>query len=176
MTPPAGGPLRVALLDHAAGADSRVLAAALQAAGHGPEAIGSHAIDAAEALLRLRGFTPQVSHVPGALRALARGGFDVAHAFTVPDAIAALAWRRRSGRPVVYTCGEPIDRAVLADRRLRLWSLRRAVEGADALLVPGEEARAAFERWLVARPVVASARDAAVHERLYRDLIARRAG
>ena len=176
MTRRVSGHLRVALVDHAAGAGSSALREALRGAGHEASALGSHAIAPLEALLRLRGFTPQLTHVPGVLLGLARGDFDVAHAFTVPDAVAALAWRRSTGRPVVFTCGEPIGRGTLADRRLRLWSLQRAVEDVDALLAPNHEANEALGRWLVAEAAVTPAHDAPAHERLYHDLIARRAG
>jgi hypothetical protein len=75
----------------------------------------------------------------------------------------------------VFTCIEPLDRDRLADRRLRLWLLQRAVQDSDALVAATEESRAALARWLALdAPVIASG-DAAGYERLYRELLAQRA-
>jgi hypothetical protein len=160
---------RVALLG---GDPARALAAALGDADLISPA-GSHA---AERLLARRGFTPGLTRVPAAVAALVRGDFDVVHAFTAPDATAALLARRRSGRPVVFTCTEVLDRDRVADRRLRLATLQRAVEECDALLAADDAVRAGLERWFALSPPVLAPRDAAAHERLYRDLLARRSG
>jgi hypothetical protein len=166
--------LRVALLDHNEDGYARELATALRAAGHEPPLLGSHAVAPLEALLRRRGFTEPLSHVPPAVAALARGEFDVAHAFTAPDAAAAIAWRRLSGCPVVFTCVVPPTRATVSDRRLRLWALARAVEESDALISGSEDARAGLDRWFATSPEVLAASDASAHERLYRKLLAGR--
>ena len=165
--------LRIALLDHTGGAYSRELDAALRTAGHEPSPVGDLAVAAAEAVLGRRGFTPALSHVPRAAAELLRGGFDVAHAFTAPDAAAALAWRRLGGGPAVFTCTEALGRGALANGRLRLPLLERAIENTDALVASGEDVRAAIERWFARSPdEVLAAGDAAAHDRLYRELLA----
>jgi hypothetical protein len=136
--------VKVALLDHAAGERSRSLAAGLPDA----HVVATHPVRPIEALLRRRGFAGPLTPVPCAVAALAAGGFDVVHAFSVPDAVAALAWRRLRGAPVVFTCTEVLDRGSVADRRLRLASLRWATEQPDALLAADDAVRASVRRWL----------------------------
>jgi hypothetical protein len=167
--------LRVALLvphgDDAGAACALALAAALGERGHDARLVRSRPVAAAEAVLSRRGFTPALSAVPGTYAALARGGFDVAHAFAPVDAAAALAWRRRSGAPVVFTCARALGRGDLADRRLRLTTLRAALEDSDALTAANEDVRAALERWVALDPPVLDAGDAEAHERLYMDVL-----
>lgn len=124
-----------------------------------------------EGFLRRRGFTGPLTHLPLVLRALHRGDFDLAHAFSAPDAAAALRWRRATGRPVVFTCAEPMDRADLADRRLRLRLLQAAVDQCDAVTVPTDAGRVAMERWMAVEAVHLEPSDGAGHERLYRTLL-----
>jgi hypothetical protein len=121
--------------------------------------------------LRARGFTGPLTHIPWTVGALCRGGYDIAHALSVPDAQAALLWRRLSGRPVVFECAEVIDRDRLADSRLRLALLSAAVEKTDAVVAPTTEARDALRRWLAVDAPVIEPRDAAEHTRLYRRLV-----
>jgi hypothetical protein len=148
----------------------------LAASFPGATVIEPKGVPAVERLLGKRGFTPGLTHVPATLAALATEDFDLAHAFSPLDAVAALAWRRRSGRPVVLTLTERLRRENVADRRLRLWSLARAVEESDALLSADEGVRASAGRWLAVAPTVLAGNDAAAHEHLYRDLLARRSG
>lgn len=165
--------LRIALLDHTAGAYSRELCDALRAAGHEPRLVGDLSVPAAESVLTGRGFTPALSHVPRAALELLRAELDVAHAFTAPDAAAALGWRRMRGGPAVFTCTEVLDRGTLADGRLRLAALGRAIEETDALIAADDDVSAAVERWFARSPQdVLAAGDAAAHERLYRELLA----
>lgn len=160
--------LRIALLDHTGGEYSRELEAALRAAGHDPRLVGDLTVPAAEAVLRRRGFTHALSHVPRAVAELLRGNFDVAHAFTAPDATAALAWRRMGGGPVVFTCTEILDRGGLANGRLRLSTLERALEDSDALIAADDDIRAGIESWFARSPAeVLAPGDAAAHERVY---------
>ena len=126
--------LRLALLDHTEGAYSRELEAALRGDGHDMRLLGQRAAGPVEALLRRRGFTSALSHIPPAVSELLHGEFDLVHAFSAPDAVAALAWRRVSKRPVVFTCTETLSRATVADRRLRLRLLDAAVTASDAVL------------------------------------------
>jgi len=164
-------PLRVALLDH--GHDHLVaeLAGALRDAGHRPSVLSVPPWRVPEALLRKRGFTGPLTPLPVTLAALSRGGYDVAHAFSAPDAAAALAWRRLVRRPVVFTCPEVLGREHVADRRLRLELLSRAVGDSDAVTAPSSASRDALWRWLAVDATLLEPSDAAGHERLYRELI-----
>jgi glycosyl transferase family 4 len=179
-----GRPLRLALLLHRADslgvADPerhvRELADALSERDVAAHVLRPDAgrLRVADALLHRRGFAGPLAPVPFAVTALLAGRYDVAHCFSAADALAALAWRRITGRPVVFTCLEPVDRASLADRRLRLWLLRRAVEDTDAVIASSREVQHALRRWLdIEAPVLAS-HEPVAHERLYRDLVARR--
>ncbi|MGH2839035.1 MAG: hypothetical protein ACRDJY_11910, partial [Thermoleophilaceae bacterium] len=102
---------------------SRELDDALRAGGHEPRHFGDLTVPAVEGVLRRRGFTPALSHIPRALAELLRAEFDVVHAFTAADAAVALAWRRMRGAPAVFTCTEVVDRSTLASGRLRLATL-----------------------------------------------------
>ena len=164
-------PLRIALLDQAGTGRARELDAALRQAGHEPRLFGSRALAPVEGLLRRRGFTPALSHVPLALVDLLRAEFDVAHAFSAPDAMAALAWRRARGGAVVFTSAQPLERANVANGRLRLATLTRALDDPDAVLAADEEVRASVERWFALSLTVLSPADAEAHERLYRKLL-----
>jgi hypothetical protein len=176
VTPGEGGPLRVALLHPADGAAPYVeeLAAALCDAGHEVRPLLSRPAPGAEALLRLRGFAGPLTQVPSGLATALRGDFEVVHAFSVTDAQTALTWRRLTGGPAVFTAVEPLGRDQLADRRLRLWLVRRAIEDSDAMIAGNDEARSALQRWLAADAPVLAPGDASGHERLYRGLLARR--
>jgi hypothetical protein len=195
-----GAPLRVALLHHTyrsrpgPGPESLVhyLAAALRDAGHEPSVLTSHTAATRrstedgvavirsrrlpEAPRRWRNVAGPLTHLPLVLRALASGDYDVAHSFSPPDVLAALAWRRLTGSPALFTCAETLGRERLSDQRLRLWLLARAVEHSDAVTVVSEEARAALWRWLAVEAALIDPRDAAAHEWLYRELLARRRG
>lgn len=198
MTAGRGEPLRVALVYHGYGEASgdrtatvvRDVAASLLGVGVEPSIICSRVGVPARAMedgvrvirtprlpeapLWWRGFTGPLTHLPLVSRHLAGTGYDVTHAFSPPDAHAALSWSRRTGGPVVFTCAETLDRDRLADRRLRLRLLSDAVEQADVVVVPSEAAGAALRRWFAVEPVPIDARDGAGHERLYRRLLAER--
>jgi hypothetical protein len=149
------------------------LADAMGDAGHEPHVVSARMAGPAEALLRRRGFAESLTPVPAGVLTLLRGDFDVAHAFSTSDALTALTWCRLGGGPAVFTCAEPLDRDALADRRLRLWLLQRAVRDTDAVIAATEESRAALARWLALDAPVIESRDAAGYERLYRRLLAR---
>ena len=80
--------------------------------------------------------------------------------------------RHSSGRPVVFSCAEPIEREQLSNGRLRLRFLRTALEESDAVIVHDDAACAAAWRWLALEPPVIAAGDGAGHEQLYRSLLA----
>ena len=167
--------LRVALV-HAAPAPACLheLAQALRAAGHRPCVVSPRPVPAVEGVLRVRGFTRPLSHLPRAAAALLREDLDVVHAFSPQDAAVAFAWRRRRSGPVVFTIPGPIDRAQVADARLRLRLLESALRDADAVTVPDAASRDAAERWLAHDAELVEPGDAAAHERLYRALLDRR--
>lgn len=168
--------MRVALVDHAHGTCSGELAGALRAAGHDAHLLSPAVIAPVEAILRRRGFATPLTSVALATAALVRGRFHLAHAFSVPDALGALAWGRLTGRPVVFTCVEELRRDSVAYARLRLSALRHAASDTNALIAADDRARAGLQRWLAASPRALAAGDAAAHEALYRELIARPGG
>jgi glycosyltransferase involved in cell wall biosynthesis len=144
---------------------ARELADRLLARGHDPRLIVGHAgarTRAAtedglpvvrvprlpEGRLRRRLFEDHLTHVPFAEMALRRGDDDVAHALHHTDAVAAARWKRRSGRPVVFSYMGIPHRQALANRRLRVETMRRALAGADAVVALSETAARGFERWL----------------------------
>jgi hypothetical protein len=161
--------IRVALLHHS-GAPPTGTEVALQEAGAAPELMaGSSPLDR---LLRRRGFTGALTHVPFALGALLRGSYDVAHAFTAVDAQAALRWRRLSGGVVVFGCTEVLDRGNVADRRLRVRFLTDAVKETDAVVAYSDQAREALWRWLAVEAELLEPDDGPAHVALYRRLLA----
>ena len=166
------GALRVALLEPAGG-EGRVdeLADALAASGQEPVVVRARTVAMAEALLRRRGFTASLSAVPPSLADLMRGGFELAHAFDVPGALAAHAWRRRARRPVVFTCSETLDRSNVADARLRLSGLSGALERSDAVLASSDAVRAALVRWMALDAPVVDGADAGAHVEVYTGLL-----
>ena len=164
-------PLRIALLDQAGTGRVHELGAALRRAGHEPRLLGSRALAPVEGLLRRRGFTPALSHVPLAAIDMLRGEYDVAHAFSPPDAVAALAWRRARGGAVAFTCTEPLERANVANGRLRLATLTSALDDPDAVAAADEEVRTSVEGWFALSLTVLAPADAEAHERLYRKLL-----
>lgn len=191
------GSLRVAVLHHGYGSSRRSairgvvddLAGALREVGHRPCVLTSHmgppgrSLEAgvpvvwsrrrAERVLAARGFAGPLSHLPATARALASGRYDLAHALSAPDALAARLWGRCAGRPVVFGCLDPPRRENLADRRLRLWLTRSAVEDSDAVVAASLDCRAGLKRWFGVEVPVIVPDDAAGHERLYRQLLDR---
>jgi glycosyltransferase involved in cell wall biosynthesis len=164
--------VRVALLAPAdwpeEGSDSaryaRALGSALLRRGHEPHLITAHPGRPQQVVedglpitrnwrppdsrLRRRGFEDYLTHVPFSYRSLMGGRFDVAVALHVTDALAASRWSERTGGPAVFChLGLP-HRENLADRRGRLATMRRAVEGSAAVVAPSEAARTGFDRWL----------------------------
>lgn len=164
--------MNVALVHHGRGAPAvHDLAASLGELGHQVALVGSNPTPLEWSLER-RGFTTPLTHLPLAFAGLVRGNHDVAHAFSPQDACAALLWRRRSGRPVVFSLVEPIERERVADRRLRLRLLSAALEQSDAVIVHDGRALDAAWRWLALEPQLIALSNGAGHERLYRRLLA----
>jgi hypothetical protein len=160
--------LRIALLEHDQRGGTRALAAALEDQAADVEAIRPSGFP--DALLRLRKIGDRPGRMPGALAALARGGYDVAHAFTAQDAAVAVVWSRLTGRPAVFSVREPLTRANVADRRLRLAVLRLALERSAAVVAADEAAAASLRRWMAIEPRVLSPGSGAEHLALYDEL------
>jgi hypothetical protein len=166
--------MRIALLQHDHGsaapatAHVRELASALGAAGHDVELVApGWALP--DAPLRLRKIGDRPGRIPSAWLALTRGDYDVAHAFTPQDAAAAVLWAR-SGRPAVVSLCEPLERARLADRRLRLALLRVALERSAAVLAPDAAVAASVRRWMAADARVVAPGSAEGHLAVYAEV------
>lgn len=101
-----------------------------------------------ERLLALRNFQTGLSHVPFSYRELRRGDDDVAHAFYPTDAVAAVRWGQRTGRPVVFSYMGVPRRDALANQRLRMAIHEQVTTQADAVTVLSRAARDAMWRWL----------------------------
>ena len=148
----------------------RDLATELLALGHRPRLITSHPgaprRDVEDGLTIVRHWRPPerrltrrmvleyTTHVPFTYASLRTGGDDLAHAFHLTDAAAALRWAERTGRPAVFSYMGLPERRALANRRGKLRMLERAVAGSDAVVVLSHAAAAAMERWLGVRPRV----------------------
>lgn len=158
--------MRVALLDRDGTAAE--IAAALRGVGQDSELIDVRPLP--DAPFRLRKIGDRPGRIPGALVALARGGFDVAHAFCAEDATAAVAWSRATLRPAVFTVTGSLERGTLADRRLRLAVVRLAVERSAVVLAPDADVADSVLRWLALRPTVVAPADAEAHIAIYRGL------
>ena len=168
--------LRVGLLDHAAGrgeGPAAELAGTLVSAGHDATVLQASRWPLLDAPLRLRKVGDRPARLPGTLASLVRGSYDVAHAFTAQDAVAAVAWSLLTGRPAVFTVSEPLQRAVLADRRLRLAQLRLALERSAAVLAPDPEVAESVRRWMAVHALIVSAGSAEDHVPLYQCLLGR---
>ena len=173
------GPLRVALLNPCffpevkRGSERliRELADGLVAGGHSPTLITSHpgrpSRSREEGLEVIRNWRPPdrrltrrlypeyLTHVPFSYGSLRAGSHDLANAFYPTDALAAVRWAERSGRPAVFSYGGLPDRAVLADKRHKLRILERAIRGSDAVVTSSRTAADAMRRWfgVEARPI-----------------------
>jgi hypothetical protein len=156
---------RVALLEHDDGGAARMLLTALVPEGAHVELIDPIALPDAPFRLRKIGEAP--GRMPGAFLALVRGRYEVAHAFTAQDAAVAIAWSRLRGGTAVFTQREPLTRATVADRRLRLRMLTLALEHAAAVVAPDEEVASSVRRWMAVDPNVLAPEDAAAHLALY---------
>jgi hypothetical protein len=167
-------PLRIALVHQSPGSGDaavRELETSLRAAGHGVEVLTARSaasVRLPDKVLRYRGFATPLAPVPFAVMALRRGRFDVAHAFSPQDALAARMWRRLGGGRVVFSPPEPLRRETLADRRLSLRLLEGAIEDSDAFVVLTEPGRESVMRWLALDVPLIEPGDAAGWESIYR--------
>jgi glycosyltransferase involved in cell wall biosynthesis len=176
--PPAARPLRVALLNPCywpevrRGSErfARELADGLIARGHRPRLLTSHpgrpsrtvedgmevvrAWRPPEGRLRRRQFESHLTHVPFSYRELRRGDDDLAHALYQTDALAAVEWARRTGRPAIFSVmGVPTRKSLMVKRR-RLELFVRLTREADAVVALSRAVADAMERALGVRPRV----------------------
>jgi glycosyltransferase involved in cell wall biosynthesis len=111
---------------------------------------------APEGRLERRRLELYLTHVPASYAAIRFGHYDVAHAWFGPDALVAARWRRRTGRPAIFSYLGIPDHIGLMDRRRRLEIIVRAMAGCDVTVALGEFAASQFHRWLGADvPVIA---------------------
>jgi phosphatidylinositol alpha-mannosyltransferase len=75
------------------------------------------------------------THVPLSYLALRRGSYDIAHAMYPTDALAAVRWKRKMGRPAVLTYMGIPSASWLRSGRGRRRITERAVAGSDAVVV-----------------------------------------
>lgn len=101
--------------------------------------------------LERRLFEPRLTHVPFSYLSLRTGHDDLAHALYLTDALAAVRWRERTGRPVVWSYMGLPTRADLVGRRHRIRTLTRVRDAADAVVALSGAAAAALERQLGVR-------------------------
>jgi phosphatidylinositol alpha-mannosyltransferase len=103
----------------------------------------------------LNWYEHHVANAPNVFWRLARGRYDVAHAFFPVDAWAALAARDHAGGPpVVFSLHGIPTRAFLVKRRYRLEMIGRAVGGAEVAGALSDAAAAAVEWYFGRRPAV----------------------
>ncbi|GAC1316774.1 MAG: glycosyltransferase family 4 protein [Thermoleophilaceae bacterium] len=101
-----------------------------------------------DAPLRLRKLGDHLTHLPLSYRSLHTGDYALAHAFYQSDALAAVAWSRRTGRPAVFSWMGLMVRGWLSSRRLRLETVQRAVYGSDAVVALSRAAQESIWRWM----------------------------
>jgi glycosyltransferase involved in cell wall biosynthesis len=95
-----------------------------------------------------RQYEEYMTHVPFSYASLRLGRYDIAQAVYPTDALAAVRWARRSGRPSILSyMGIPTHEG-LTGRRRRLEITLRAVTGCDATVVLSRTAADEFRRWL----------------------------
>jgi glycosyltransferase involved in cell wall biosynthesis len=142
----------------------RELADGLLRRGQRPSLITSHpgppsrTIEDGLAVLRLprppqgrllrRHYEPYLSHVPLSYAALRLGDYDVSHATYPTDALAAVRWKQRTGRPAVLSYLGIPDRPGLREYRRRLENLQRATRECDAVIALSQYSADAFRDWL----------------------------
>jgi glycosyltransferase involved in cell wall biosynthesis len=139
------------------------LAVDLAARGHKPRLITSHPGGSTsssedgfeivrnwrppDAPLRLRRFQDNLTHVPLTYRTLLRGDDEVAHAFYQTDALASVAWGKKTRRPSVFSYMGIPSRATATYKRGRMKIIERAISESDAVVGLSRTACDALWRW-----------------------------
>jgi glycosyltransferase involved in cell wall biosynthesis len=98
--------------------------------------------------LRRRRYEHYLTHPPFTYLSLRLGDYDVSQAVFVSDALAAVRWSARTGRPSVFSYMGIPDHPGLTMRRLRLELTLRAVNDCTVVTVLSRAAAEAFRRWL----------------------------
>jgi glycosyltransferase involved in cell wall biosynthesis len=101
-----------------------------------------------------RRYPPYLTHVPLSYAALRAGSYELAHAVYPADALAAVRWSRKTGRPAVLTYLGIPDRRDLTAHRRKLDIFVRVLEGCDAVVALSDYAAEAFRHWLGYEPRV----------------------
>jgi glycosyltransferase involved in cell wall biosynthesis len=100
-----------------------------------------------DALLRLRRFQDNLTHVPLSYRTLCAGDDELAHAFYQTDALASVAWARRVGRPSLFSYMGIPSRASATYKRGRMKTLAHVTANADAVVGLSRTACEGLWRW-----------------------------
>jgi glycosyltransferase involved in cell wall biosynthesis len=95
-----------------------------------------------------------LGNVPEVGWRLARGRYDLAHAFHLAPAWAAIKARRYGGPPLVFSFHGTPFRHHLVERRYRLEMLQAVVAGAAEVAVLSEAAARPFRRYLLREPTI----------------------
>lgn len=142
----------------------RELADGLIARGHRPRLVTSHrglprrSVEAGLPIVRhwrppdgrlaRRRLEDHLTHVPFSYLSLRLGDDDVAHSVFPTDALAAVRWSRRTGRPAILSYMGIPDRRGLMWRRGRLRITREAMLGSSAVVMLSRTAADACRRSL----------------------------
>jgi len=102
----------------------------------------------------LRWYEDHLDSVPGAMLALRRGHFDVAHAFHPAYAWGVAKARRMGGPPFVFSFHGIPERRYLVQRRYRIEMMKLAISEAGWVTVLSREAADPFRRYLLAEPEI----------------------
>ena len=140
------------------------LANELHRAGHRPRVITSHPAAPSRTLeggvpvlrnwrppqerLTRRYYYEYLTHLPFSYAALRAGRDDLAHAFFATDGAVTARWRERTHKPTVFSYMGLPHAPILANKRMKLRMLERAVTGNDAVVTLSEAAANGMRRWL----------------------------
>jgi glycosyltransferase involved in cell wall biosynthesis len=100
-----------------------------------------------DAPLRLRRFQDNLTHVPLSYLTLRRGDDELAHAFYQTDALASVAWGRKTGRPSVFSYMGIPSRATATYKRGRMKIIQHVIDNSDAVIGLSKTACDALWRW-----------------------------
>jgi Glycosyltransferase Family 4 len=165
--------LRVALLAPPGERSPQALADRLAEDGHDPRVIAgspSALLRPLEARLAQRRCEEGLSRVPIGYLALVRGDDELAHAFSLADALAAARWAARTGRPAVYSHAGVPHHAALTARRFRLRYMERVCR-VCTVVAESPAAAEAFKRWLGVDACVIEPGATGEHLELYERLL-----
>lgn len=101
-----------------------------------------------------RSYNYHLHVAPAVAWKLARGGYDVAHAFQPAVAWAAVEARRLGGPPVIFSLLGALTEEWVAGDRLRFRMVERTVRGAAATTVLSGSVARSFRRFIGSEPVV----------------------